>query len=156
MSDTTDSHDPATSPTVDSAASGTSDPNQQPKKKFTIIKQVNMIARTAIDDCINRLGPDVVTMSSEDIADQVVNSINVAIARENTRAQDANAAVRYTPIFKLDFSHVAVLMRRLHVIINIAPSHNSDPDSDMLAIYDPNPRSEHYGIYRTSEAEIHA
>lgn len=87
MSDTTDSHDPATSPTVDSAASGTSDPNQQPKKKFTIIKQVNMIARTAIDDCINRLGPDVVTMSSEDIADQVVNSINVAIARENTRAK---------------------------------------------------------------------
>lgn len=157
MSDTTDNNDPATSLTVDKVAPDTSSSSStavQPKKKFTIIKQVNMIARTAIDDCINRLGPDVVTMSSEDIADQVVNSINVAIAKENARAQDAKAAVRYTPIFKLDFSHVAVLMRRLHVIINIAPSHNSDPDSDMLAIYDPNPKSEHYGIYRTSEAEI--
>ena len=97
---------------------------------------------------LREMGPRQVTI-------ELISLINARIKRENieesaTSADKKNAGNRRT-IDKLPFAAVSKLLRSMYTVTNLAPSaRNTDPDTDLLAIYDDDPTSPTYGTYQTS------
>lgn len=103
------------------------------------------------------------TMTPEMVKDGLLGLINETISTENLNinAKEPVASTllgaKRVPIARLSVVETARVMDALHTIVTVAPSErNSDPDLDMLAVYDADPASETYGTYRTSQGHIRA
>lgn len=88
--------------------------------------------------------------------DGLLGLITTLIDSENTAIKQGRLiGAKRNPINRLGFREVAALISALHTVINITPSErNSDPDLDMLALYDSDPQSPGYGTYRTAHGYI--
>ena len=92
----------------------------------------------------------------EQVTDGLLGRINDAILVQNT-ALKANELVglKLVPLKRLGFAEVARLIASLYSVISIAPSsRNSDPDLNVLAAYDDDPASPHYGTYRSAHGHL--
>ena len=89
-----------------------------------------------------------------EVTTEIINEVNTHI--EATNVQEDRIRNNPIPYIKrLGFNELAIVMSHIYHIINIVPSKkNTDPDLDMLAIYDGDPSSNTYGVYVTSSAAI--
>ncbi|WP_341257828.1 phage/plasmid primase, P4 family [Gordonia malaquae] len=59
------------------------------------------------------------------------------------------------PLQRLAHEEMATLIAAVYSVVKIAPSNkNSDPDLNVLAAYDDDPSSEHWGTYRSSDGHM--
>lgn len=131
-------------------AKDATDTNKAPSKAergaFVVPRPAAVVIPAATAEYLNKNAARLNQMAPRDLVTGLVNHINIKIAQENK----ASDGVKTPPQAGLGFAEIATLMEHLYVIINISPSGvNSDPDLDMLAIYDGDPQSPSYGTYAT-------
>lgn len=90
------------------------------------------------------------------VADDLLGLINEKIWAQNEMLKEHLINGRkLEPVKRLGFAEVARLMGALYSVISITPSKgNNDPDLDVLAAYDDEPSSAHYGTYRSSAGHL--
>lgn len=81
---------------------------------------------------------------------QLLGAVNGVIKSENQKV--ATSAEKYPLLRSLTNWQVAQILLRLHHVIRISPTKDTDPEYDLLAIYRPEGPRE--GTYSTSEEEI--
>lgn len=98
----------------------------------------------------------------QNLAVDMIRTINAEITAMNQGldteedSQASKAATRRRPLVsRLSFPEVALLLSRVYTVVRISPSDkNTDPDLDMLAVYDSDPTSPTYGTYQNSPGYI--
>lgn len=133
------------------AARGTTPANAAPAKAergaFVAPRPASVVVPDATAEYLSKNAAKLNQMAPRDLVTGLVNFINMRIAQENKQSDGP----KMPPQTGLGFAEIATVMEHLYVIINISPSGiNSDPDLDMLAIYDGDPESPSYGTYQTS------
>ena len=90
------------------------------------------------------------------VADDLLGLINEEIWAQNNLVKEHTVVGRkLEPVKRLGFAEVARLMAALYSVISISPSsRNTDPDLNILAAYDDEPSSPHYGTYRSSSGHL--
>lgn len=134
----------------------------------------DQIARGAINTLILRYVDEQRSLPSvETLARQVLAAINAEIEKENdrrlarkikSRAADGGHSAAKVKLGNderlysqrsLNPANIAQLLLHTHTIVNIAPTGRmSNPDFDMLAIYDDNPSSLTHGTYLVNESAV--
>ena len=86
------------------------------------------------------------------VADSLLNEVNHQIHQQNADIQENRVhGTKRRPLARLGHQLLARTIAALHTVILLSPSNrNSDPDLDMLAVYDDDPTSETHGTYRAS------
>lgn len=97
-------------------------------------------------------------MHTLDIADGLLGRVNDAIALQNaTLKADELVGLKLVPLKRLGFAETARLIAALHDVRVLRPgSTTTDPDADIVVVYDDDPTSPHYGTYRASDTELRA
>ena len=143
-----DPNDPSASTGAGAGTDASTDADVRPMALPT-----NIISETAVLEELDRLGSVAAReMDPGELTARLLARINSAIVAENARDKTHNRPqIKRSPIEKLDFHCIALVLRRLFHVINLSPSAgNTDPDMDLLAIYDDDPASANYGTYQTS------
>lgn len=98
---------------------------------------------------------------ARDVAQGLLGLINDRIAYENALIKgtenDPPALIgsKRSTLQQLGFAEVARLMGTLYSVVSIMPSsQNTDPDLNILAAYDDDPTSEHFGTYRSEVGHL--
>lgn len=96
-------------------------------------------------------------LSPEAVRIGLRGAINDAIEAQNEQLRrDLVVGKKLMHITRLGHAEIARLMAALYSVVSISPSsRNSDPDLNVLAAYDDDPTSEHYGTYRSSQGHLH-
>lgn len=115
------------------------------------------IAANAVIDELDHLGAAARAMEPSDLTARLLARINAAIMAENARDKTHNRPqIKRSPIEKLDFYCLAILVRRLFHVARLQVSETIDPDADMLAVYDDDPTSPGFGTYSVSLERLRA
>jgi len=95
------------------------------------------------------------------VANGLLGRINDRIAYQNARIKkngsdpDKLTGTPSKPLARLGFAEVARLMGALYSVVSIMPSsRNSDPDLNILAAYDDDKASPHWGTYRSEVGHL--
>lgn len=98
---------------------------------------------------------------ARDVAQGLLGRINDRIAYENALIKGteddppALIGAKRSTLQQLGFAEVARLMGALYSVVSIMPStSNTDPDLNILAAYDDDPTSEHFGTYRSEVGHL--
>ncbi|QGS26239.1 DNA primase [Gordonia bronchialis] len=98
---------------------------------------------------------------TRDVAQDLVGRINDRIAYENALIKGSEdnppalIGTKRNMLTQLGFAEVARLMGALYSVVSITPStSNTDPDLNILAAYDDDPTSEHFGTYRSEVGHL--
>lgn len=110
-----------------------------------------------------RLAGTRASQAHQDLAVDMLTAINRTIDKTNLECGDdpssraVKDAQRRRPLMnRLGFPQLTLILSHVYTIVRIAPSAKStDPDLDMLAIYDTDPKSATYGTYQNSEGYLH-
>lgn len=111
---------------------------------------------TDLVEMINRkigmLNHRLVSMASE-AKDKIKADQN---SGKGSGAETGNALLtKRKGVNRLGFNEIAIVLAKLHDVVLLAPSDtNSDPDLDMLAVYDADPSSDTFGTYQASSSFI--
>ncbi|OBA67777.1 DNA primase family protein [Gordonia sp. 852002-10350_SCH5691597] len=100
---------------------------------------------------------------ARDVADGLLGRINDRIAYENALIKGteddppALIGTKRATLNQLGFAEVARLLGALYSVVSIMPSsQNTDPDLNILAAYDDDPSSPHFGTYRSEVGHLRA
>ncbi|MDK8768959.1 phage/plasmid primase, P4 family [Corynebacterium freneyi] len=118
---------------------------------------VPAIIDAAVCEKLADLGRDAArAMEPTALAGRLLAAANGAIEGENVAdAKHGRPKVKRAPVDRLPFYAVAAVIIETHHVINLSPSAgNTDPDLDLLAVYDDDPASPTHGTYQTSERAI--
>lgn len=124
--------------------------------RYTITNRINALLKNNDPLVINAKNAPLTDMEARqllasDLIDKLNMMIKIVKAGKSTNAESAQVK----PYKRLDFPEIATILTMLHDIVLITPSAaNSDPDLDMLAIYDNDVDSETYGTYQASTNHI--
>ncbi len=90
------------------------------------------------------------------VADGLLGRINDQIAKQNALVKKGDLiGVKRAPLSRLGFTEVGRLMGALYSVVSIAPSkRNSDPDLNVIAAYDDDENSPHFGTYRSENGHL--
>lgn len=114
------------------------------------MKTYNQLIDEATQEYLASLDKDNIPTHFE-LEAQLIAATNAAFLLENTKINKKEHEHKF--IKQLTFSQVAQILITLHNVVKIAPSDkNTDPDYDLLAIYEPS--GDNTGIYLTSEDQI--
>lgn len=115
---------------------------------------VSAIIEQSVSDTLDKIGAAVARDKdpTELVADLLAAANSALEAQNVADAKHGRPKIKRAPVDRLSFHALAVLISRLYRVINLSPSAgNTDPDMDLLAIYDDDPTSATYGTYQTSQ-----
>lgn len=170
---------PATGGTPPSPAPRPQPPTPRPRRTAW---PLDNIVTSATDEYLVALGDRINSTHGLDLAADLLVHINIRIAEENSLIEIENALdkkwvddtkktqvngkkpfahlvafkqKKLPEVTQLGFAQVGQIIMARHHVVNIAPSErNSDPDLDMLAIYEDDPKKPGWGTYQTSLTDI--
>lgn len=94
-------------------------------------------------------------MAPQDLRDSLLGRINAAITAENGHISEKRTVHRgvYRLLDRLGFVQIAEMVASHCNVVIVLPQKGGDEDTALLAYYDADPRSPHYGTYRSSDTE---
>lgn len=95
-------------------------------------------------------------MDPRRVGDELLGKINAEIAKQNARVKDGKlTGTKLLPLTRLRHAETARIVAALYSVISVKPSKgNTNPALDLLAAYDDDPTSPHYGIYRSDSGHL--
>ena len=135
------------------------DPGNRKSKPYAapVVTIVEFVTKQFLNPTTDAGRSMIDNMAPQDLRDSLLGRINAAITAENGHITEKRTVHRgvYRLLDRLGFAQIAKLVAAQNRIVAIAPAlRNSDPDMDMLAVYDGNPHSATYGTYRTSSNHL--
>ena len=125
-----------------------------PVAPYNTLSVATVIIHQALDDYLTQHVDPEQHHKPAKLVTELMSYINNVIVTTNID-EDRMKHNPIPPLKRLGFSEIAKIMSHLYDIINIMPSEkNTDPDLDLLALYDNDPTSDSYGIFITSLTSI--